>query len=129
LVRMNDGEQRHNRPREAMLASIDGISRTMARIDAIAEQHAQRLVNHIGSALTDSGDAGAIAQLAFALPTCVIGSLLGVADIDHDELARLVMALVACLGGTSPTGGPLNPDAMSHGPAAAQRLRERFPET
>jgi cytochrome P450 len=163
LVRMNDGERRHNRPREAMIASIDGISRTVARIDAIAEQHAQRLIDAANSlnltrssslsrssSLTDSSsltssssvtgsssvvgspnaasDAGALMQLAFALPTHVIGSLLGIPETDLNELARLVTALSACLAGTRPTGEPLDADVMSRGQQAARQLRDRFRE-
>ncbi len=122
LVRMNDGDRRHDRPREAMTLSIDGISRTLARVDLIAEQHAQRLLDRVGS----WGDASTIAHVALALPTRVIGSLLGVKETDLDELAELVIALVPCLGGTSPTGGPLDPDVMSRGLEAARQLRDRF---
>jgi cytochrome P450 len=127
LVRMNDGDARHDVPRTALIARVQALGEGGGRIEAVAEYRAHRLAD----AVRPWADPRAFLQFAFAVPTHVIGSLLGVPDDGLDELTQLVGDLVSSF---SPPAAPASPapsassasDVMSRGARAARRLGEIF---
>jgi cytochrome P450 len=111
LVRMNDGEALHDQPRQALIARLEAMKEGGGRIEAVAEYRAHRLADEV----RPWADARAFLQFALALPTHVIGSLLGVREEGLGELTTLVGDLVASFSGQAAAG--------DH---AAQRLRAIF---
>jgi cytochrome P450 len=122
LVRMNDGEQRHDVPRKALLSRLETLSDSggsNGRVEAVAEYRAHRLADAVRP-LAKASDPDAFLRFALALPTHVIGSLLGVPDDHLEELTQLVGDLVLSFSALAGS------DALSRGERAAQRLREIF---
>jgi cytochrome P450 len=119
LVRMNDGEQRHDVPRNAVVARLEGMNGGGGRIEAVAAYRAHRLADALRP-LANRADPDAFVRFALALPTHAIGSLLGVPADRLEELAQLVGDLVLSFSAPPAPGS----DVMSRGERAAQRLRE-----
>lgn len=110
LARMNEGED-HRIARQAL---INGLSRvdTETVFRAARAQAAQLIAGF------DTGDAGLLDALAFALPVHVIAELIGLpAD---DGLEATVRQFVACLSPASTS------EALSAAHEAASRLQARL---
>lgn len=131
LVRMNDGDARHDVPRSALIARVQALGAGGGRVEAVAEYRAHRLAD----AVRPWGDPRAFMQFAFALPTHVIGSLLGVPEDGLDELTQLVGDLVSSFSppvapvapaAVAPAGAGAAEEVLSRGGRAVRRLREIF---
>jgi len=113
LARMNDGAA-HAGARRAATALVDAFA--PARVDTASARCAERLARDLDPARTIDR----LGELAFALPSHVIGTLLGIEDSALGALTQDVSALVRCL---FPGGSAREVEA---GKRAASALLERF---
>jgi cytochrome P450 len=116
LIRMTDGESRHDRPRAAVMARMQALG-DAGHLATVAEYRAHRLADTI----RPWTDRHAFLQFAFALPTHVIGHLLGVREEGLDELTQLVGDLVSAFAAPA-----ADSDLLVRGDRAVTRLRDIY---
>lgn len=92
LARMNEGE-RHARPKAAIVQALATVD--LARL-------AQRTAYF--APMLKSADGDAITAWVFDLPTYVVADLLGIAEADLAQVARLMADFVHCLSPLSTPG-------------------------